>query len=163
MHSGRRYLISQKLKVKSQKWENIGFVEGNGTTTERNTYRFTDNDVSAGKYVYGLKQIDYDGSFEYSKEVEIDVTSPQKFSLEQNHPNPFNPTTTISYELPVKSVIRLKVYNTLGEEIATLVNEEKSAGRYEVEFDGSSLPSGVYIYRLTAGSYTASKKLVLLK
>jgi len=155
----------QRSEVRNQRrvWKDIGFVEGNGTTTERHTYRFMDNDVSAGKYVYRLKQIDYDGSFEYSKEAEVDITGPQEFSLEQNYPNPFNPITNINYELSVKSLVRLKVYNTLGEEVAALVNEEKPAGNYSVRFDGSSLPSGVYIYRLTAGNYTAAKKLVLLK
>jgi len=143
--------------------EDIGFVEGNGTTVENHSYRFTDNGVSPGKYVYRLKQIDFDGSYEYSKEVEVIITALTKFSLEQNYPNPFNPTTTISYELSVNSIVILKVYNTLGEEIESLVNEEKPAGRYEVEFDGNSLPSGVYIYRLTVGDYTEVKKLVLLK
>ncbi len=90
------------------------------------------------------------------------------YNLAQNYPNPFNPVTTIKYSIPTAGtsfmkVVQLKVYNTLGEEVATLVNEEKPAGRYEVKFDGGKLPSGVYIYKLTAGSYAAVKKLLLLK
>jgi len=88
---------------------------------------------------------------------------PERFLLEQNYPNPLNPSTTIRYELPRESFVTLKVYNVLGQEVATLVNEKKEAGRYEVEFDGSMLTSGMYIYRMTAGDYRAVKKFLLLK
>jgi hypothetical protein len=101
--------------------------------------------------------------------VEVNVNAPLEFSLSQNYPNPFNPVTTIKYSVPSvistggRNLTSLKIYNTLGEEVITLVNEEKPAGSYEVEFNGSSLPSGVYIYRLTAGNSTAVKKLLLVK
>ncbi len=151
-------------------WEKIGFVDGNGTTTEEHLYSFVDKILSVGIYKYRLKQIDFDGSYEYSREVEVNVTAPDKFSLEQNYPNPFNPITNIEYRIPNKVFVSLKVYNTLGEEVATLVNEEKPAGNYEVKFDGSKLPSGVYIYKLIAvlnggqgESYSKSRKLILLK
>jgi photosystem II stability/assembly factor-like uncharacterized protein len=155
-------------------WEDIGFVKGNGTTTEMHSYSYTDKNLSPGKYVYRLKQIDFDGSYEYSKEAEVNVTAPLVFLLEQNYPNPFNPVTTIKYSIPRSTssplpgggrggLVTLKVYNTLGEEVATLVNEHQSAGRYEVKFNGSNLPSGVYIYRLSSGRYSSAKKLLLLK
>lgn len=144
-------------------WKKIGFVEGNGTSTIGYSYSFTDKNVVHGKYKYRLKQIDFDGSYKYSKEVEVSVNASLEFSLEQNYPNPFNPVTIINYQLPINNFVSLKVYDTLGEEVTILVNEKKPAGSYEVKFDGSNLPSGVYIYRLTAGNYSASKKLILLK
>ena len=88
---------------------------------------------------------------------------PTVFELAQNYPNPFNPTTTIRYELRNDGLVRLKVYDVLGTEVATLVNEEKAAGRYEVNFNASALASGVYIYKLQAGSFINSKKMILLK
>ncbi len=144
-------------------WGKIGFVEGNGTTTEIHFYSFTDNKVTSGKYLYRLKQIDLDGSCNYSKIVEVELTAPDKFSLQQNYPNPFNPVTHINYQIPVKGFVSLKVYNTLGEEVATLVNEEKAAGSYKIKFNCSGLSSGIYIYRLTSGNYTSAKKLNLIK
>ena len=153
---------SEVRDLKSE-WEIVGFVEGNGTTSEKHTYNYTDNNVTSGKYKYRLKQIDFDGSFEYSKEVGVDVTGPLGYSLEQNYPNPFNPVTIINYQLSMNKFVMLKVYNTLGEEVGTLVNEEKPAGKYSVNFNASSLPSGVYVYRLTAGEYSEARKLILVK
>ncbi len=150
-------------------WEVIGFVPGNGTLTLTHSYSYTDKGLRPGKYRYRLKQIDFDGNYEYSKEVEAEVTGPVEFSLKQNYPNPFNPVTTIKYSIPDTKTsserfpVVLKVYDILGNEAAVLVNEQKPAGNYEVKFDGSSLPSGVYIYRLTSGKYSKTRKLMLLK
>jgi photosystem II stability/assembly factor-like uncharacterized protein len=149
-------------------WEKIGFVPGHGTTTETQHYTFTDNDFNPGKYQYKLKQIDYDGSFEYSQIIEVEIPYVNEFSLSQNYPNPFNPSTKIKFEIPGQvrndnTLVTLKVYDILGREVSTLVNEEKPAGEYEVEFDGSSLPSGIYFYQLKAGEYVETKKMVLLK
>jgi len=94
---------------------------------------------------------------------EEDVQIVESFSLQQNYPNPFNPATTIRYQLPQDGIVTLKIYDILGAEVATLVNEAKTAGRYEVNFNAANLSSGVYVYRITSGSFTASKKLVLLK
>ncbi|MCZ7614786.1 MAG: T9SS type A sorting domain-containing protein [Ignavibacteriaceae bacterium] len=88
---------------------------------------------------------------------------PAQFILEQNYPNPFNPSTVISYRLPVSSDVTLKVYDILGKEVVTLVDEYKPAGKYEVEFNASSLPSGTYFYQLRAGSFIETKKMSLLK
>jgi hypothetical protein len=155
-------------------WNSIGFVPGFGTTTEPKSYSFTDEAVTTGTYKYRLKQIDYDGSFEYSNEIEVAVDfTPKEFVLYQNYPNPFNPSTTIKFEIPDVETTRrvvftsLKVYDMLGNEVATLVNEEKQPGVYEVEFNpesSSKYPaSGVYFYQLKAGSFTQTKKMVLLK
>jgi len=144
-------------------WRKIGFVNGHGTTTEIQFYSFTDESLSSGKYQYRLKQIDYDGSFEYSKVVEVIIQVPAEFSLFQNYPNPFNPTTTIKYDLPNTSDVSLKIYDILGRKVKELVNTKQQAGRYEVQFDASHLASGVYIYQLIAEKYISSKKMILLK
>jgi hypothetical protein len=167
-------------------WNKVGFVEGKGTTTEIQSYLFTDKPepgipaLPAGRYKYRLKQIDFDGTFAYSPEVEaeVEVKAPNAFSLEQNYPNPFNPSTKIKYTIPnvianeVKQsqLITFKVYDILGNEVATLVNEEQAPGVYEVEFNSSShsgevrnLPSGIYFYQLKAGQFVETKKMVLMK
>ncbi|MFI5407243.1 MAG: T9SS type A sorting domain-containing protein, partial [Nitrososphaerales archaeon] len=142
-------------------YEAIAFVEGNGTTTETQNYIFRDKDVPSGTYSYRLKQMDYDGSFSYSDAVEIE--QPAVFYLAQNFPNPFNPTTNIVYSVPVDGNVTLKVYDVLGNEVSTLVDEFRQAGTFNVSFDGSNLSSGVYYYRLTAGEMTTTKKLMLTK
>jgi photosystem II stability/assembly factor-like uncharacterized protein len=156
-------------------WNKIGFVAGYGTTTETQHYSFTDNDIKPGKYQYRLKQIDFDGSFEYSDIIEVEVSLPTEFSLEQNYPNPFNPSTTLSYQIPELSFVTIKVYDVLGNEIAALVNEEKPAGSYDVKFSVGqnsilSLSSGIYFYKLQAvptggqaGNFVETKKMVLIK
>ena len=144
-------------------WLRIGFIEGNGTTTEPQNYSFVDNSISSGKYQYRLKQIDFNGTYEYSKIVEVEITAPTKYSLEQNYPNPFNPTTTIKYSIKKAGLVTLKVYDILGKEITTLVNENKTAGNYSVNFNASNLPSGIYFYRLKSGSFLATKKLIFMK
>jgi hypothetical protein len=92
-----------------------------------------------------------------------DLTVPFAFSLEQNYPNPFNPSTTISFQVPEKEFVTLKVFNILGKEVAVLVNEEKPAGKYEVEFTAKDLVSGVYFYKLEAESFVETKKMILIK
>ncbi|MBK6912330.1 MAG: T9SS type A sorting domain-containing protein [Ignavibacteriales bacterium] len=155
---------SQMSNVKAQMdWNVIAFVPGFGTTTEPKSYSFIDENLSAGKYQYRLKQIDFDGSYDYSYAIEVEITTPTEFSLEQNYPNPFNPTTTISFSLPETGYTSLKVYDILGNEVANLVNEVKDAGIYKVQFDGSNLSSGVYVYQLQTGDYIATKKIQMIK
>ena len=144
-------------------WEKIGFINGNGTTSQSHSYSFSDHNLSTGKYVYRLKQIDFDGTFSYSNEVEVDLSLPQTFSLEQNFPNPFNPSTSIQYAVSSRQLVTLKVYDLLGNEIATLVNENKPAGNYEVSFDAKNLSSGTYFYKLQAGSFVETKKMMMIK
>ncbi|AFH48990.1 Glucose/sorbosone dehydrogenase [Ignavibacterium album JCM 16511] len=143
----------------------IYFVGGNGTTTNRNTYSFVDEDVDYGTYYYRLKQIDHDGSFNYLNVVTVDLGLPKSFELRQNFPNPFNPSTKISFTVPdgINNKLLLKVYDLLGNEISTLVNETKSPGVYEIEFDAKDLKSGVYIYQLSAGNYSQARKMIYIK
>ncbi len=153
----------QRKYSNSNTWEDLDFIEGNGTTTQKNSYTYIDAILPAGKYLYRLKQIDFNGSFEYSNIVEIEVIAPDNFELNQNFPNPFNPVTKISFQIPGQYFVSLKVYDILGNEVATLVNEKKSAGKYNVDFNASALPSGVYFYKLQAGSFVQTKKMILLK
>jgi hypothetical protein len=145
-------------------WLNIGFVEGHGNSNSPRQYGFIDSDIGlSGNYYYRLKQIDNDGSYEYSDVVSVEVGVPNNFYLSQNYPNPFNPGTRIDFTVPEKQMVSLRVYNTLGELVSELVNEEREAGSYSVIFDASRLPSGVYIYRLQTSSFASNKKMTLLK
>jgi len=157
-----------RQSVNEDGWDVISFVEGKGTTTEQQFYSYIDENLSAGKYQYRLKQMDFDGTYEYSNIVEVEINQPLEFSLSQNYPNPFNPTTKIKYTIPqdergeTKNV-RLIIYDVLGNEVAILVNEEKQPGVYEVEFDAGNLSSGIYVYKLIAAGFHLSKKMVVLK
>jgi hypothetical protein len=147
-----------------QDWERIGFVEGSGNSTTIQNYSFTDNDLTSGKYQYRLKQIDFDGTFNYSDIIEVEINQlPTEFKLHQNYPNPFNPSTTIKFDLPSAAFVSLSIYNSIGEKVATIVNEQLDAGTHSVRFDASSLPSGIYIYRLTAGNSVFTNKMLLIK
>jgi len=159
----QRTMNNEQLTMNN--WEVIGFVEGHGTTTEVNKYSFIDkSEKPNGTYYYRLKQIDNDGSYEYSGIVEVEVNNiPKKYSLEQNYPNPFNPSTVIEYSIPEKGFVTLKIYDILGNEIVTLVNNEKEAGNYDVKFDASQLTSGIYIYSIQVNDFRATKKMMLLK
>lgn len=150
-------------KEKSTVWNNIGLIKGNGTTTEPQSYSFVDKNLEAGHYQYRLKQIDFDGTFEYSNIVEVEIGIPIKFSLEQNFPNPFNPTTKISWQSPIEGNQTLKIYDVLGNEVVTLVNEYRQAGKYNIDFNASQLASGVYFYKLQVGDFISSKKMTLIK
>ena len=145
-------------------WITLGFREGNGTTSEPKQYSFTDNisEISSETFYYRLKQLDFLGTYNYSNIIEVYI-APASFALLQNYPNPFNPSTRISYQLPINSFVTLKVFDVVGNEIATLVNEEKSAGEYKVDFDASKIGSGIYFYTLSAGEFLQTKKMILIK
>jgi hypothetical protein len=144
-------------------FDKIAFVLGSGTTTEIKNYNYIDTTATLGKCYYRLKQLDYDGSFSYSQIVEIDFGLPTKFAVYQNYPNPFNPITTINYQIAIKSQVSLKVYDMLGNEVLSLINEEQESGYYKVKLNSNNLSSGVYIYRLQAGSFVETRKMILLK
>ena len=155
-------------KTESSSYAKIGFVSGNGTTTDYSYYSFVDVISQPGVYLYRLKQIDFDGSFKYSNEIRVEIESvPLTFNLEQNYPNPFNPTTKISYALPETGFVNLTVYNSLGEKVTELVNEVEESGKHNVIFLAGNLSSGLYIYKLSLSgernTYTISKVMSLVK
>jgi photosystem II stability/assembly factor-like uncharacterized protein len=142
----------------------ISFSEGNGTTTEQNIYSFTDAQLNPGIYYYKIRQIDFDGTTtEYKLSTSVEVTVPLVFNISQNYPNPFNPSTVISYSIPVDAFVSLKIFDVLGNEVAQLVNELKTANRYTINFDASGLSSGIYYYTISAGSFNKTMKMILIK
>ncbi len=150
----------------NHEWKSIGFVEGNGNSSEPKNYTFADEPTTRGKYFYRLKQIDFNGTYRIYGPIEINLDLPLQFSLEQNYPNPFNPSTVIGYQLSASSNVTLKIYDVLGNEVATLIdNEWKEAGFYNFQLiiNNYQLTTGVYFYRLQAGNFTATKKFVLMK
>jgi hypothetical protein len=150
--------------TKTSQWVKLGFVPGNGTTTEPKEYSFIDYSILAGVYEYRIKQIDYSGDFSYSEIVKVEVNNiPVNFALHQNFPNPFNPSTTIKFEIPQAVKVNISVFNSIGQKVATIIDRNLEAGRYTETFDASGLPSGTFIYRMTAGVSTIIKKMLLLK
>ncbi len=166
----------QRLAVSNQQlangWVAISFVKGHGNSNSTKDYSFTDEPKGGREFKYRLKQIDFDGKYEYSKTVEVSFEAPTVFKLEQNYPNPFNPSTTIRYSVPVVEAlsgaevhVSLKVYDVLGRELAILVDEKQKAGYYnsKLNIKNYKLPSGVYFYRLQAGGFIQTKKLIVVK
>lgn len=145
----------------SSDWTMVAFKEGRGTTSETQNYVYVDDisGLSIDGAAYRLKQIDYNGNFEYSPEVLVENLVPLAYGLDQNYPNPFNPSTVIKYQLPADNFVNLKVFNTLGQEVATLVNEAKTAGTHEVNFNANNLTSGVYYYILRVSQSNGSEKV----
>ncbi|HEX2787271.1 MAG TPA: glycosyl hydrolase family 8 [Ignavibacteria bacterium] len=146
-------------------WKKIGTVAGSGTINSVQNYSFTDANLNSGFYKYRLKQIDYNGNYEYhSLKEEIIIGTPNKFYLSQNYPNPFNPSTKITYQLPSDGFVKLNVYDITGKLIASLVNEFQKAGYYNIEFNSTfQLPSGIYFYRIISHSFIETKKMLLIK
>ncbi|MGB5850337.1 MAG: T9SS type A sorting domain-containing protein [Ignavibacteriaceae bacterium] len=158
------YGFEIQRSVQTDKWEVLGFVEGHGNSNSPKEYSFTDAEVnSSGIYYYRLKQIDNDGSYEFSKTIEVNFGSPISFELSQNYPNPFNPSTTISFNLPKSGVVTLKVYNLMGEEITTLAEGFREAGIHSFNFNAEGYPSGMYLYSLGTNGFTETKKMLLVK
>jgi hypothetical protein len=158
------------------------FVPGHGTTLQSHSYSFVDVTAGSGIWYYKLKQIDLDGAVHSTDPVRVEVLTgvsenrlPKGFLLSQNYPNPFNPSTVVSYDIPVVSgqspaqsgvegpVVSLKVFDIVGREVAVLVNERQAPGSYSVRFNANGLASGVYFYKLTAGDFVSTKRLVLCK
>ena len=155
--------IERKIS-NSAEWTKIGNVSGNGTSSEIHNYTFADLKLQSGTYNYRLKQIDYNGNFEYfNLSNEIIIGSPSDFYVSQNYPNPFNPATKIDFDIPVDGFVNITLYNLAGKEIAVLSNEFKTAGFHTVQLNASDLSSGVYFYRISSGDFSATKKMQLIK
>jgi len=167
------FFVERRIAAEEDFMELPGaFIPGNGTTLIPQNYRYVDNMVNPGVWYYRLRQVDLDGTVYHTDAVRVEGVSTGTVSersglfttyfLSQNYPNPFNPSTTIRYVLPQKSRVTLSVINTLGQEVANLVNGEYEAGFHETTFDASGLSSGVYFYRIQAGEFVATKRLLLL-
>ncbi len=159
--NNRGFEIERKSSTSG--YQKVGYVAGFGTTTEPKSYTYSDKDLGTGSYTYRLKQVDLDGSSKYSNEVDVQVSVPAEFALEQNYPNPFNPATIIKYSIPQDQQVKLNVYNLLGQNVITLVNGLQKAGQHEVNFNAANLASGVYFYKLEAGTRSSIKKMLLMK
>ena len=159
---------SRQLSASSQgqsfgEWVKVGFVKGSGTSNSQKYYTYIDSPAGGSSFKYRLKQVDLDGTYKFSDVVEASLEGITVYSLEQNFPNPFNPTTTIKYQIPQSGFVTLKIFDVLGREVKTLVSGNQVSGMYTVEFNASELPSGVYIYKLSSGNFSEVKKLLLLK
>ncbi|MDO8548615.1 MAG: T9SS type A sorting domain-containing protein, partial [Ignavibacteria bacterium] len=145
-------------------WEALGFVEGQGTTTETSLYSFNDKDLTNNTtYSYRLKQIDFDGTFKYSNIIEVNFETVTSYNLSQNFPNPFNPRTKIIFTIPEAGIVKLTIHNIIGEIVSTLVNKKMEEGNHSILFDASSLPSGTYIYQIEVNDFISTKKMMLVK
>lgn len=155
-------------KTATGEFSSIAFINGKGTTTQAQNYSYSDVGLTPGTYTYRLKQVDFNGTVDYSNIVEVEVLAPAVFDLAQNYPNPFNPTTAINFSLAVDAKVSLKIFNVLGQEITTLISKNMTAGNHKVNFDASSLNSGVYLYKLEAqgvdgSNFSSVKKMILTK
>lgn len=160
--------VEKKSIKDGVEWKKITFIPGNGTTNEPKSYSFEDKKLQTGLYSYRLKQIDYNGNYEYFElENDVVVSSPNSFSISQNYPNPSNPKSKIDYQLPADGKVTIKLYDIIGREAVTVVNETKLAGYYTAVFDGTNLASGVYFYRIIfegkAQKFNKTLKMVLVK
>jgi hypothetical protein len=155
----------ERRAVTSETWAKVGFVTGVGVSSSPHEYSFVDKSVSPGHYAYRIKQVDKDGSFEYAREVQVEVgLAPKEFTLGQNYPNPFNPSTRIEFTVPENGRATLKVYSVLGQEVATLFDGDAEAGRYlQATFDARGLASGMYFSVLKADGKQLVKKMILMK
>ena len=158
-----RFDVQQKYDA--IEWQTIGSLKGNGTTTQTQNYSFSDDlsAYSSPKIFYRLKQIDLDGSFSYSNEISVDNNNVSSFELEQNYPNPFNPSTKIKFNIPLTEKVRIEVFNTVGNKVATLLNDIKEAGSHELQFEADNLASGVYFYKISVGNLIQTKKMLLIR
>lgn len=154
----------ERKSENSSNWINAGSISGNGTSNTAHNYSFTDRNLNSGRYSYRLKQTDFNGNFEYfNLNSEIEIGSPLKFELSQNYPNPFNPVTKINYSIAQSGFVSLKVFDNLGRQVATLVNEYKNEGFYSTEFSGLNLTSGLYFYKMETNGFTKVMKMTLVK
>ena len=143
-------------KNNNSSWVKIGFIEGKGNSATKNDYLFEDKNPTGYTIQYRLKQIDNNGNFKYSDVVTITVI-PKDFSI-GNYPNPFNPSTKIRYTIPSESMINLVIYNIIGERIDELKNEQQQPGTYEINWNGSGHPSGIYLLSIIESPVNGSAK-----
>ncbi|MFA5011876.1 MAG: T9SS type A sorting domain-containing protein [Ignavibacteria bacterium] len=154
------------VSVQPEAWEKTGYLAGKGTTTTPTTYTYEDIKLNSGKYKYRLKQIDNNGNFTYfNLSSEIEVGIPKKYNLSQNYPNPFNPSTKIDFDLPLDSRVKITVFDILGREMKSVINEFRKAGYHTVTLNASNFSSGTYFYRFETegGNNIMTKKMLIVK
>jgi len=158
------YGFNIQRRINKGEWDSIAFIEGSGNSNSPKNYSYCDKDLFAGgsNFQYRLKQMDNDGTFEYSGVVEVEII-PTQYELSQNYPNPFNPSTTIRFSLPKSTQLKIILYNMLGEKIETISDGMYESGFHKVTFNAINLPSGAYVYRLESNEFVQVKKLILLK
>jgi len=160
----RTSMSNEQSTINNQQWRKIGFAEGAGNSNAPREYSFADKGLRGGTYNYRLKQIDRNGNFNYTEAITVEILVPRELTLSQNYPNPFNPSTTIEFTLPEDGRVSLKIFDVLGREVATLINEERSAGvMHSATFDASAYGSGIYFSRLEYKSAQLMKRLLLVK
>jgi hypothetical protein len=160
--NNRGFEIERKTNFSD--WEMIGFIQGNGTTSSPNYYSYLDaSQLMFSTYFYRLKQIDYNGDFEYSKIIQVDFYNLNSYELEQNYPNPFNPSTNISFSIPHRSYVTIIIYDVIGQNVAELVNEFLERGTYNYMWNAVGFNSGIYFYELRTDDFTSIKKMQLIK
>jgi pectin methylesterase-like acyl-CoA thioesterase len=157
------YEVERKAQQSGASWQAIGAVKAAGNSNATKQYTFTDKNTQAGTWQYRLKMIDNDGTYKYSNTAEVTIAVPKLFAVQQNYPNPFNPSTVISYQVPAAGLLTLQVFDVLGKEVATLVNEVQAAGSYAATFDGTRLASGIYYYQIRYAGAVLTKKMLLIK
>lgn len=161
--NNKGFEVERLASKPNSSWEKIGFVPGSGNSAVVKNYSFSDNTRLSGKYTYRLKQIDFDGTFSYGPSAEADFGVPAVYGLSQNYPNPFNPSTTVEFQLPEVSKVTITLYDILGNEVMILLNETKEAGFHSVNVDLHNMSNGVYYYKMSAGSFSQVKKMILIK
>ncbi|NWF50977.1 MAG: hypothetical protein HXY49_10600 [Ignavibacteriaceae bacterium] len=160
--------FSIERSTDGNEFSEIAFIEGKGTSTQINSYSYFDNSVKNGLFYYRLKQIDFNGTYKYLKVLSVDLGMPKNYTLEQNHPNPFNPVTKIRFQLPVIADVKIILYNSLGQQIDVITDREFTGGIHEVDFNGYDFSSGVYYYTMNASGkdgkvFSSTKKMILMK
>jgi hypothetical protein len=158
------YGFNVERSINNKEWIILGFIEGNGNSNSPKSYAFTDSNISnSDTYFYRLKQIDNDGTFEYSDVISVEVVFPSVFELSQNYPNPFNPVTNIDFVNHKKQLVIMRIYNSLGQVVTEIVNQQLESGKQSIIFDAAKLPSGTYIYSIITSQKVLTKKMTLLK
>jgi len=162
------YGFDIERKPENCNWEKVGFVKGSGTVTTSSNYTFSDKNLNTGSYSYRLKQTDFNGNYEYhSLSNTIEIQTPKKYEISRCYPNPSNPVVNINYKLPEASNVTIKIYDILGREMKTLINEIQNAGYYTTKFDGSSYSSGIYYFGISTKSnsnnFYRTEKFILIK
>ena len=157
------YGFAIERKDHKNQWEEIGFISGNGTTSEQQDYSFKDENVKPGIYTYQLKQIDFDGQFEFSNSIQVNIHAPKHYSLSQNYPNPFNNSTKFSFSLPKKSNVKITLFDVLGKNMLVVTDKEYESGTNELTINASNLKSGLYFYKLETADFWEVKKFMVIK